>query len=133
MCLQNKGIPHKELRYLMVGMLNTVVGYGLGVGSYMVGHPYFSLVGIGVISNVLAITFSFMTYKCLVFETQGQWLREYVRAYLVYGSTALFGIVLLWLLVGQLALSIWLAQGVIIVTTILISYLGHSRFTFRRS
>lgn len=133
MRLQNKGIPHKELRYLMVGMLNTVVGYGLGVGSYMAGYPYFSLVGIGVISNVLAITFSFMTYKCLVFQTQGQWLRKYVRAYLGYGSTALFGTALLWFLVGQLVLSIWLAQAIIVIVTTVSSYFGHSRFTFHRS
>ena len=133
MRLQNKGIPHKELRYLMVGILNTVVGYGLGVGSYMVGHPYFSLIGIGIISNVLAITFSFMTYKYIVFQTQGQWLREYARAYLVYGSTALFGIALLWFLVGQLVLSIWLAQAIIVIVTTVSSYLGHSRFTFYRS
>lgn len=133
MRLDNKSVSHEKLRYLVVGALNTVAGYGIGVGSYILGHSHLSLIAIGIVSNVLAITFSFVTYKCFVFQTQGQWLREYARAYLVYGSTALFGIVLLWLLVGQLALSIWLAQGVIIVTTILISYLGHSRFTFRRS
>jgi putative flippase GtrA len=133
MRLDNKSVSHQKLRYLVVGALNTGVGYGIGVGSYMLGHPHLSIITIGIVSNVLAITFSFVTYKCLVFQTQGQWLREYARAYLVYGGTALLGVALLWLLVGQLALSIWFAQAIIIVITILISYLGHSRFTFRRS
>jgi putative flippase GtrA len=133
MRLENKGLPHKELRYLVVGVLNTVVGYGIGVMIYTVCHPHVSLSGIGIVSNVLAITFSVVTYKCMVFQTQGQWFREYVRAYLIYGGTALLGIALLWFLVGRLALSIWLAQGIIVIVTIVISYLGHSRFTFHRS
>lgn len=133
MRLNNNSLPHQKLRYLLVGILNTIVGYGLGVGIYRLGHPHLSLIEIGIVSNVLAITFSFVTYKCLVFQTQGQWLREYARAYLVYGGTALLGIALLWLLVGQIALSIWLAQAIIILITILISYFGHSCFTFHRS
>jgi putative flippase GtrA len=133
MRLENKGKHHKELRYPLVGMLNTLVGYGIGVGSYMVGHPHLSLIGIGVVSNVLTITFSFLTYKCMVFQTQGRWLHEYARTYLVYAGTALIGIGFLWFLVGQLALLIWLAQAIIVIVTIAVSYLGHSRFTFHRS
>ncbi len=88
---------------------------------------------IGVISNILAISFSFVTYKLFVFQTQGRWLTEYLKSYIVYGSSALLGIGLLWLLVGQLMVSIWIAQGIIIIITIIVSYLGHSRFTFRRA
>jgi putative flippase GtrA len=35
--------------------------------------------------------------------------------------------------VGKLAISIWFAQGLIIIITIIVSYLGHNRFTFRNS
>ncbi len=133
MNLQDKYKPNQKIRYLLVGVLNTIVGYGIGVFGYILLKAYISLIEIGVVTNILAITFSFITYKWFVFQTKGRWVYEYLRSYLVYGGTALFGIALLWLLVGQWALSIWLAQGIIIVLTIIVSYIGHSRFTFHRS
>ena len=133
MKLQDSKIVTNKVRYLTVGGFNTVVGYFIGVFGYMIFHDYLPLVMIGVISNILAISFSFVTYKLFVFQTQGRWLTEYLKSYIVYGSSALLGIGLLWLLVGQLTVSIWFAKGIIIIFTIIVSYLGHSRFTFRRA
>jgi putative flippase GtrA len=131
--VQSSSIPSKKARYIVVGALNTAVGYGIGVIGYLLLENRVSLIGIGIICNIVAITFSFVTYKCWVFQTKGQWLTEYARCYLVYGGTAVLGVGLLWLLVGKLAISIWFAQGLIIIITIIVSYLGHNRFTFRRT
>ncbi len=131
--MQSSSIPSKKARYIVVGALNTAVGYGIGVIGYLLLESRVSLIGIGIICNIVAITFSFVTYKCWVFQTKGQWLTEYARCYFVYGGTAVLGIGLLWLLVGKLAISIWFAQGLIIIITIIVSYLGHNRFTFRRT
>lgn len=64
---------------------------------------------IGVESHVLAITFSFLINKCLMLRMNWQQLHEYVRHYLVLSSTVLLSIALLWFLVGELVLAIWLA------------------------
>ena len=85
---------------------------------------------IGAIANVLAITISFTTYKLFVFQTRGRWIEEYLRSYLVYGGMAIVGTVILWMLVDGVRLSIWLAQALAVVLTVVISYLGHSRYTF---
>ena len=123
----------REGRYLLVGAFNTLVGYSLGVGLYLALSPLLHILVIGVIANILAITVSFTTYKQLVFRTQGHWLEEYLRSYVVYGGTAVLGIMLLWLLVDGLGMPIWVAQGIAILLTVIVSYLGHARFTFRRS
>ena len=123
----------QELRYLFVGVLNTLFGYTLGVGLYLALSPMVHVLIIGVISNVLAITFSFITYKWLVFQSRDHWLAEYLKSYLVYGGSAVLGILLLWLLVDGLAIPIWLAQGLAMSITVVASYLGHARFTFRRA
>lgn len=122
----------REGRYLLVGGFNTLVGYGLGVGLYLALADRLHILVIGLIANVLAISFSFTSYKYLVFRSPGHWLAEYLRSYLVYGGSAVVGIMLLWLLVDGLRLPIWLAQGVAMSMTIVASYLGHDRFTFRR-
>lgn len=123
----------RELRYLVVGGINTLFGYGLGVGLYLALSPLLHILVIGVIGSVIAITFSFTTYKLFVFGTRGHWLKEYLRSYVVYGGTGVFGILLVWLLVDGLRMPIWIAQGIAILLTVLVSYLGHARFTFRRT
>lgn len=120
----------EKIRYLMVGGVNTLAGYLFGVGAYKLLLGYIGIWGVGLVANLLAITFSFVTYKLLVFKTSGKWLAEYLKCYVVYGAMALVGIFLLWLFVEKMQISIWLAQGLIIVCTVFLSYLGHKKFTF---
>lgn len=121
----------RKLRYLFVGGMNAIVGYVLGVGLYVLLSPVLHILLIGLVANVLAISFSFTSQKLLVFRTQGHWLSEYLRSYVIYGSMGLIGTVLLWALVDGIHLPIWIAQGVTIGLTVVFSYLGHARFTFR--
>ena len=122
----------RQVRYLVVGGFNTLAGYSLGVGLYLALSPALHILIIGVLGNLLAITVSFTTYKLFVFRTQGYWMAEYARSYLVYGGSALVGILALWILVDGISLPIWIAQGLLIPITVLVSYVGHARFTFRR-
>ena len=73
-----------------------------------------------------------LSYKTLVFKTKGMWLTEYIKSYIVYGGIALIGIFFLWFFVDEMKMSIWLAQALVMGLTVVFSYLGHSRFTFRR-
>jgi putative flippase GtrA len=122
----------KMLRYLIVGGFNTVFGYFVTVGLYYTLRSHLHIVVIGVIANVVCITVSFMTYKLLVFNSSGSWWREYLRCYIVYGGSALVGIAGLWLLVDVLGVPFWLAQGLLMVISVVISFAGHDRFTFKK-
>lgn len=75
---------------------------------------------------------SFSTYKLFVFKTKGNWLREYMKSYIVYGFAALISIIGLWLLVDFLDINIWFAQAVVMVAIVIISYIGHDRYTFSK-
>lgn len=121
----------KPIRYLLAGGWNTAFGYAVGVGLYTVLSDRLHVTIIAAVANILAITMSFLTYKLFVFKTKGNWLLEYSRSYLVYGSMALLSIVLLWGLVDYLGINIWYAQALVILLTVGVSYLGHKFFTFR--
>jgi putative flippase GtrA len=123
-------VRSRQFRYLVVGVVNTAIGYCLGVGLYYLLSPALHILMIGAIANILAISVSFTTYKLFVFRTRGRWREEYLRGYVVYGGMALVGIVLLWILVDGLHLHIWLAQALSIAITVVISYVGHSQYTF---
>jgi len=125
-------LSREKIRYLLTGGFNTLVGYSIGVGLYKALESYLSIIWIGIISNILSITVSFLSYKVLVFKTKGMWLAEYMKSSIVYGGIALIGIFFLWLFVDKMKISIWFAQALIIGLTVIFSYLGHSRFTFRR-
>jgi putative flippase GtrA len=124
-------VDERKLRYLLAGGWNTAFGYGVGLMLYSLLHAQLHVVVIGIASNAINISMSFLSYKLFVFQTRGGWLREYLRCYLVYGGSALLGVALLWALVDGLGLPFWLAQGVVIVLTVVASYLGHASFTFR--
>ncbi len=121
-----------KLRYLLAGGWNTVFGYGIGVILYYLLSNYLHVTVIALIANIIAITMSFTTYKLFVFRTKGEWLKEYLRSYVVYGGMALLGIGLIWFMVNGLSIPFWIAQGLTILLTVIISYIGHSRFTFKR-
>ena len=120
-----------RLRYLAVGGVNTAFGYGASLALYYGLRQWLHLIVISIIANVVCITFSFLTYKVLVFQTQGQWLKEYFRCYVVYGASMVVGTVLLWIMVDFGAVPFWLAQGLLLCCTICLSYLGHSRYSFK--
>lgn len=123
-------INHKKIRYLLAGGWNTVFGYMVSVGLYYLLSEYIHLIAIALMAHFLAISMAFLTYKLFVFQTSGNWWKEYTRSYLVYGNTVVVSIGLLWVMVDYMAVPFWLAQGLIILITVILSYIGHSRYTF---
>lgn len=124
-------IEPRQFRYLLAGGWNTCFGYATGLFIYHLLHEIYSIVLIGLLTNIAAITMAFITHKLFVFRTKGNWLAEYLRSYLVYGVSAVIGIAALWLLVDKFLVPFWLAQLLVILASVGITYIGHSRITFR--
>lgn len=125
-----KYLAQRHYRYLYVGIWNTIFGYAIGIVVYKAIIQVSNIVFVGILSNIISISMSFLAYKIIVFRTPGNWLREYMKCYVVYGIMAIFSIFLLWILVDNFQLNIWMAQGLVILATIVISYIGHKKFTF---
>ena len=118
-------------RYLLVGGWNTLFGYGVTVLLYQKLHLLLSTLVIATLSNGIAITMSFITYRYLVFKSKGHFFREYLKSFVVYGLSGVMSIASLWYLVDHLGINIWTAQALAMIFTVIVSYFGHSRFTFR--
>lgn len=125
-------LSNETIRYLIVGLLNTVFGYLISVGLYFLLSSHLHILFISSLTSIITITFSFLTYKCIVFKTKGDWLKEYVRSCSVYGISIFFGILSLWILVDFFQIMFWIAQGAVLITTTAVSYLGHSNYTFKK-
>jgi len=105
-------------------------GYSVSLGVYYVFQHVWHIVAIGILANILGITFSYVTYKLFVFKTKGNWISEYFRCYLVYGASALLGVVAVWFMVDGLKWAFWISQLATTILTVFFIYLGHVRFTF---
>ncbi len=137
-----RDLPLRELvRYLVAGGWNTVFGYGVFA---LLTHalsgliPYAYMVA-AVLANVLAITMAYVSYKLVVFRTKGNYLREYLRFYVIYGASAVAGIALLPVFValvgafaGKSDAVPYVAQALLMPLLVLGSFVGHKTFSFRR-
>lgn len=120
----------RRLRYLLVGVLNTVVGIVLGGGFYLLLHHWLLTPLISLLATAVSVSFSFVTLRRLVFRSSAPWWPQYLRCYAVYGATMAVTAAVVWALVDGLAVGIWWAQGAAAVLSVLLSYGGHVKFTF---
>ncbi len=133
----------KEIgRYLAIGAWNTVFGYAvyaffLWLLTDILPAAYMFA---SVISTVFSITNSFFMYKFFVFKTKGNYLKEYIKCWAVYGSAGLVNLALLpvAVLIFNFLLpteyqytSPYLAGFVLLFITTVFSFIGHKNITFK--
>jgi len=128
----NNFLCEQKIRYLVAGGWNTIFGYMLGVFAYLWLYDQMHIFFISILTNIIAITMSFLIYKLFVFKTSGEWLKEYLRIYLVYGVIALIGTILLWGLVDYFKINIWISQGLVLTPLFFVSFILNKKFTFKR-
>jgi putative flippase GtrA len=130
-------------RYLAVGGFNTVFGYTLFavLNFSLQGLGRYSYLLASFLSNMIAITAAFLGYKVFVFRTKGNYLREWSRCVLVYGSGMLVTLAGLTVLVPILRtvmaqhsqLAPYVAAGIMAVVVVILSFFGHKHISFASS
>jgi putative flippase GtrA len=92
------------VRYLLVGGWNTAFAFAAyAVLTWVLSrHISFGYFYASVISNILSILVSFLGYKWFVFKTKGNYLRELLRCFVVYGAASLSNLLLLPITVNVL-------------------------------
>jgi putative flippase GtrA len=132
--------PGQFGRYLLVGMWNTLFGYGTFAGFTALLDPRipYGYVVASAASTSLSITQAFLLYKWFVFKTKGNYLREWLRCIAVYGSNILLNLILL----PPLVLAIrhltrfdrpapYIAGALLAGFNVIYSFIGHKTFSFR--
>lgn len=132
--------PGQFGRYLLVGLWNTMFGYGLfalftALLNPIVSHSY---MWASALSSLINITVAFLGYKWFVFKTKGNYLREWLRCVTVYGSGIALGLIVLPILVFLIRHNTrfdtqapYIAGAILTAFTVLYSFFGHKHFSFR--
>ena len=72
-----------------------------------------------------------MNYKFFIFQTKGNYMREYFKFYITYAFSICFGLIMLPFLVEVFHLSPYIAGFLLIPLSAIISFIGHSKFSFK--
>jgi putative flippase GtrA len=90
------------VRYLGVGIFNTIFGYICFVviltllNAILPAHLlYLTVILASILSTPLNITVAYLGYKFLVFRTKGNYLGEWLKCFAVYGTGMIPGLVAL--------------------------------------
>jgi len=151
------------LRYLLVGGWNTAFGYFTYAALTWVlsRHVAYGYLYAALFSNLINISVAFLGYKWFVFKTKGNYLREWLRCFVVYGAAALPNLLLLPLVVYALIhfshisaggvagrnmpfqltaeylrttflTAPYIAGAILTAGTVIFSFFGHKHFSFRQ-
>lgn len=124
-------INEKEiiLRFIFVGVLNTIVGFGFYL-LFVYLNWHYSLASLA--SQVIGTIHSYFWNKYFTFKSRGRSLSEILRFLSVYVTGYLINVIFLFIFIDLLAIDKFLAGLITLLVTTLISFLGHRHFSFRK-
>jgi putative flippase GtrA len=129
----------KKIRVVLVGVWNTIFGYLVFVACDYLFESLFSIryiayMSAAVMSNILAIINAYIFHKLITFQStvRGKGIIiEFARFFSTYIFSIILGLILLPVSVEVLGIVPRISAALLIPITIIISYIGHSRFSFK--
>lgn len=116
-------------RFVFVGVLNTIVGYGgYLVFLYFGFHYLAAMVG----SHVVGVTNSYFWNKYWTFKSRIKSHAEKVRFISVYAVTFVLNAVILTLLIQKIGMGAKLAGLVALLVVTVVSFGGHKLWSFKQ-
>ena len=112
------------IKFLMVGGINTLFGYGLFALFIFLGFHYAMA---SFLATVLGILFNFKTTGVLVFQNKDN--RLLFRFFGVYGVVFVINVLMLKVL-GEVGFGMYLAGAVVIVPLAVLSFVLNKLFVF---
>jgi len=128
-------LADERVRFVIVGGINTVLGYGLFVLFQLTVGDTIGYLGSLYASYVVAILVAFVLHRRFTFRVSGTGnvVIDFLRFASVHVVALVINTIALPLLVEYAHLDPLVAQALIVVVTTLVSYFGHKLFSFRRS
>lgn len=132
---------HEKLRFLAVGIWNTILGYLVfvffdSIFDTIFSKQYTAYMLALILSNVLSIINAFIFHKYVTFKTKikgvgilFEFLRFSATCYVIF----FLSLVLMPFFVEIMNVNPKIAWFLVIFLCTVISYLGHSRFSFHRT
>lgn len=128
-----------KVKFVLVGVWNTIFGYSVYIGLDIVfdrlfSKRYIAYMSAAILSNIFSITNAYIFHKYITFKSNIKGLGmivEYIRFASTYLSTFFLGLLILPTFVEILNINPKISGALIIPITVIVSYFGHSKFSFK--
>lgn len=124
-----KLFSYQPIRFLFVGGLNTLVGYGVYALLIYMGVNYLIA---NTISTIIGIAHSYLWNRFFTFKSKNKAIKEITKFVSVYIVSYLIGMCTLFIFKDKLNISAYIAGLINLVITTLISYFGHKYYSFKK-
>jgi putative flippase GtrA len=118
----------QTFKFGLVGLLNTLIGYGV----YFILLRWINYLIALFIAHVIGVANSFFWNKYWTFKSKNKYHAEILRFVLVYAFTFIINVILLSLAVSKYHINAKIAQALILFLVTLISFFGHKYWSFRK-
>ena len=126
----NNLFEDKKVRFLFVGILNTIFGYAVyALFIYLKMHYFLAQ----LLSSILAIAHSYLWNKYFTFRSPGRSASEIIRFVSVYAVSYLLNMGILFVSIEYFKWNAYFAGFICLFVTTVISYVGHKNISFRRT
>jgi putative flippase GtrA len=120
----------RKLRFLVIGGWNTLFGYTCFYVLYLIAADVLHYLIIAVIAHVINVIQAYVMQRRLVFRSDAGVAGEFLRFNASLIGTLLFNLVAMYLLVKVTGISPLIAQAIVILTSLILTYVLHSRISF---
>ena len=118
----------KRVRFLFVGGINTVVGYGAYALFIAIGlNPYLAT----TFSTIIGVINSYFWNKYFTFRQPKKSLTEVLRFVSVYAISYVANLLLVYLFVDCWGMDKYISGAVCLFVVTIVSYVGHNFFSFK--
>lgn len=130
--LARRALSDQRVRFLVAGGFNTAFGFACFVFYQHTVGGHWGYMWTLLLTHCTSVLFAFATHRSFVFRVSGKLLLDLWRFESVYLTALGINAVLLPAVVELGGLPVLVAQALITALNVTLTWLGHSRFSFRR-
>ena len=127
-----------KIRFFIIGVWNTIFGYLTYISldylfTFVFQKRYAAYMTAAVLANIISTISAFIFHKYITFKSTVRGkavIIEFFRFYSTYTVTNILGLVLLPFFVEVMKIDPRISGALLIPVVAVISYFGHSRFSF---
>ena len=131
----------QKTRFLLVGGFNTVFAYlflnflniFFGICLQNTLSPVMIANLALIVQYILTVNVSVITMRYYVFQSHGNFYKEWLKAWSVYIFLYLINVPVLTFMMIVLGLSAWLAQGIYIIFSTILTFWLHKHYSFKKA
>ncbi len=129
-----------KIKFVLVGIWNTIFGYLLFIGidtlfTHIFVKRYVAYISAAILANIIAIINAYIFHKYVTFKSPVRGvgiIMEFARFFSSYIFSFILGLILLTVIVEVYHVDPKIAAAFTTIIGVVVSYLSHSRFSFRQ-